>query len=151
MWGCSASADCDLPPALAEAWFCQLLIVSAIVRCLELREIFRGYINARTEIGGVGGCWLFQFVSSCAQRRCLVTLTPEALGHVSTVAQRCGWGTLLAHTVLPVEGHTVPRRKGQPEMRVDILSATSSPSLLLSLQGMVSRLSRQYSFSGTEN
>lgn len=80
-----------------------------------------------------------------------VTLTPEALGHVSTVAQQCGWGTLLAHTLLPVEGHTVPRRKGQPEMRVDILSTTSSPSLLLSLQGMVSRLSRQYSFWGTEN
>lgn len=83
--------------------------------------------------------------------RCLVTLTPEALGHVSTVAQRRGWGTLLAHTILPVERHAVPRRKGQPEMRVDILSATSSPSLLLSLQGMVSQLSRQYSFRGTKN
>jgi hypothetical protein len=30
MWGCfglSAAADYDLPPALAEAWFCQLQIV----------------------------------------------------------------------------------------------------------------------------
>lgn len=64
------------------------------------------------------------------------SLTPEALGQVSTAAQCRGRGTLLAHTLLPVEGHAVPRRKGQPEMRGDILSATSGPSLLLSLQGM---------------
>lgn len=91
------------------------------------------------------------FQLSTQPYRCLVTLTPEALGHVSTVAQQRGWGTLLAHTILPVERHAVPRRKGQPEMRVDILLATSSSSLLLSLQGMASQLSRQYSFWGTKN
>lgn len=82
--------------------------------------------------------------------RCLLTLTPEALGHMGTVAHQCGWRTLLAHTILPIEGHTVPRRKRQPEMRVDVLSATSSPPLLLSLEGMASRLSRQYSFWGNQ-
>lgn len=70
---------------------------------------------------------------------------------MSTVAQRRGWGTLLAHTILPVERHAVPRRKGQPEMRVNILLATSSPSLLLSPQGMASQLSRQHSFWDTKN
>ena len=45
------SSDCDLPPALEEAWFCQLQIVSAIVRYLEFWGLFRGYINAKTLIG----------------------------------------------------------------------------------------------------
>jgi hypothetical protein len=61
MWSCfrlSAAVDCDLSPALAEVWFCQLQIVSVIV---EFWELFRGYINARTLIGGIGS-WLFEGV-----------------------------------------------------------------------------------------
>ena len=53
MWGCcrqSAAADHDLPRALAEAWFCQLQIISAIARA------WRGW---------VGGKWWF--VRSCGQ------------------------------------------------------------------------------------
>ena len=41
IWGCFPAADYDLPPALAEAWFCQLHIVSAIACCLEFWDLFR--------------------------------------------------------------------------------------------------------------
>ena len=66
----SSAADSDLTNALAEVWFCQLLIVSAIMRCFELLEHFRGYINSRAPRGGskgvAVGCGL---LSSHAQRR----------------------------------------------------------------------------------
>jgi hypothetical protein len=56
----STAADCDLPHALVEAWFCQLQIVSEIVCPLEFWELFGGYINARVPIGGISGCWSFK-------------------------------------------------------------------------------------------
>jgi hypothetical protein len=65
MWGygcCFASADYDLPRALAEAWFGQLQIVSAISWRLEFWELFRRYINARALVGGVSGCWSLSYL-----------------------------------------------------------------------------------------
>lgn len=64
MWGCfglTAAADCDVPHALAEAWFCQLQTVSANVGHLEFWQLFRGYINAGPQRSGWtmvihGGC-----------------------------------------------------------------------------------------------
>jgi hypothetical protein len=65
MWGCfglTEAADCDLSRALAELWFCQLLLIFAILSCLELWELFRGYINSRTPKGRFSGCWSFREV-----------------------------------------------------------------------------------------
>lgn len=42
----AAVADYDLPRSRTGAWFCQLQMVSAVVGCLELWELFRKYINA---------------------------------------------------------------------------------------------------------
>ena len=41
------AADYDLPRALAEAWFCQLQVISVIVCHLEFWEIFKVYMNLR--------------------------------------------------------------------------------------------------------
>ena len=60
--GCFAAADHGLPRALAEAWFCQLQMVSAIVWCVESWEVSIGYINARALRGRVG-CWQFMGVA----------------------------------------------------------------------------------------
>jgi hypothetical protein len=49
--GLLKAADYDLPHALAEAWFCQLQIVSANVWCLEFWALIRGYINGGGLIG----------------------------------------------------------------------------------------------------
>ena len=61
----AAAADCDLPCALAQAWFCQLEIISVISRCLGFWELFRGYINARApeRPGQWLLCWSFRKVS----------------------------------------------------------------------------------------
>lgn len=55
-------------------------------------------------------------------------LTPEALGQVRAAACCLGQGALLTHAFLPVEGHSVPWRKGQPETREHM---TSQDYLLL--------------------
>lgn len=39
---------------LPKVWFCELQIVSAILRYLEFLEFFRGYVNTMAPIGGVG-------------------------------------------------------------------------------------------------
>jgi hypothetical protein len=53
--GCYTAADYDVPRALAEAWFCQLLIVSAIAWHLEFWEIFQRVYKVL--IGGLLVCW----------------------------------------------------------------------------------------------
>jgi len=60
MWDHFTAADYDLPRALAEAWFCQPQIVSAIRQRLEFWELLSEYINARAPIGSVGDCWSFR-------------------------------------------------------------------------------------------
>lgn len=72
IWSCFISADSDFPRALIEAWFFQLQVISTIMRCLEIWESFRGYINARALISEVGGWWSFRglvVVSGHAQGR----------------------------------------------------------------------------------
>jgi hypothetical protein len=72
MWGCFGlltAADCDLPAALAEVWFCQLQIVY-----LEFWELFRGHIKAKALRESWLGLVVIQgaclgFVSSWAQER----------------------------------------------------------------------------------
>lgn len=49
-------------------------------------------------------------------------LTPEALGQGRAAAHGGGQGASLAHALLPIEGHSVSRRKGHPETRDHITS-----------------------------
>jgi hypothetical protein len=60
----STAADCDLPHALAEAWFYQLQMVSVIVWHLEFWGRPRGHVNARS-LRGIGSGWLLLGVDGC--------------------------------------------------------------------------------------
>lgn len=55
-------------------------------------------------------------------------LTPEALGRVRAAPRGLGQGTLLAHAFLPVEGHAVSGREGQPETREGVTSQDPRPT-----------------------
>jgi hypothetical protein len=55
-----SAADRDLPHALAEAWFCHLQIISAIMLCLEFWELSRGHTVLGPPRGRVDSCWLFR-------------------------------------------------------------------------------------------